>query len=94
MDVLHVAKLANLNVTTEEIEKFSAAFTRTLSTIDLINELDTSSVLPTSQVTGLTNVSRPDIVDPSRVLTQSQALSPTTSTRDGYFVVPAVFDAQ
>jgi aspartyl-tRNA(Asn)/glutamyl-tRNA(Gln) amidotransferase subunit C len=94
MDVAHVAKLANLTLTPEEIKVFAKQFTDTLKTVDLINELDTSKAEPTSQVTGLTNVLRQDVVDKSRILTQAEALSQAKQTHDGYFLVPAIFNDQ
>ena len=87
MDVKHVAKLANLPLTPDEEKKFQGQFAETLKTISVINELDTSGVEPTSQVTGLTNITRKDAIDPSRIL------SPPAEN-NGYFVVPAIFDAQ
>lgn len=90
MDVKHIANLANLSLTPAEEVKFADQFTQTLKTIDLINELDTSQVAPTSQVTGLENVSRPDAIDAARVLTQDQALSNAPHTHQGFFQVPAI----
>ena len=81
IDVKHIAKLANLNVTPEEEEIFSRQFKNTLKTVDQINELDTSKAEVTSQVTGLVNVTREDKIDESRLLKLS-----------GYFKVPAIFD--
>jgi aspartyl-tRNA(Asn)/glutamyl-tRNA(Gln) amidotransferase subunit C len=92
IDVSHVAKLANLPVAAADEQKFATQFTDTLKTVDLINELDTSNTPPTFQVTGLSNVTRPDQIDSTRILTQDQALSGATKTHNGYFMVPAVID--
>lgn len=83
MDVKHIAKLANLTINDEEEKKFATQFAETLKTINVINELDTSTTEPTSQVTGLKNVTHPDTVNPSRIIKIGR-----------YFKVPAVFDAQ
>ncbi len=83
MDVKHVAKLANLQLKPGEEEKFKKQFEETLKTIDVINELDTSDVDPTSQVTGLSNVTREDRIDKSRIIKIGD-----------YFKVPAIFNAQ
>lgn len=91
MDVKHVAILANLVLSPDLLEKFTSQFTDTLSTIAVINELDTQGVPPTSQVTGLSNVTRPDTVDTSRMLSQSVAISPASASHNGYIVVPAIF---
>ena len=92
MVVKHVAKLANLPLESAEERKFQTQFGQTLDYVKKINELDTTGVSPTSQVTGLTNISRPDVVDTSRALTQIQALSGAHQAHNGYFVVPAIFN--
>lgn len=83
MDIKHVAKLANLTLNPGEEEKLQKQFEQTLETIAVINELDTSHTEPTSQVTGLKNVTRPDKIDKSRLLKIGN-----------YFKVKAIFDAQ
>lgn len=92
MDVKHVAKLANLTLTADEEDRFSRQFADTLKTIDQINELDTTGTAATPQVTGLTNVTRTDQIDASRVLSRESALSQAARSHNGYFVVPSVFE--
>lgn len=92
MDVSHVAKLANLTVTPQEEAKFSSQFSDTLSTIDLINTLDTSSTSPTFQVTGLKNITRMDVIDTDSVIPQTAVLSQAHKVHNGFIVVPRVFD--
>ncbi len=92
MDVASVAKLANLPLKKDQEEKFTAQFADTLKTISIIDELDTSNVIPTSQVTGLTNVMRSDEIDFHRQFTNDQALSQAAQTHNGYIVVPRVID--
>ena len=91
VDVKHLAKLAQMEVTEEEEKTLEKGFDQTLKVIDQLSELDTSKVKPTSQVTGLTNVWREDKVDKGRMLTKKQALSNAKKTYKGYFVVPAIF---
>ena len=55
-EVKHIALLARLGLTDEEIKKLSSELTGILSYVDLLNEVDTDNVEPTSQVTGLENV--------------------------------------
>lgn len=90
IDVSHVAALANLTLNPAEETKFASQFADTLKTVDLMNELDTSNTLPSFQVTGLSNVTREDVVNKNRVLTQNEALSGAKHVHNGYFVVPAV----
>jgi aspartyl/glutamyl-tRNA(Asn/Gln) amidotransferase C subunit len=92
MDVSYVAKLANIPLKPADEKKLESQFASTLKTVDVINELDTSKISSTSQVTGLSNVVRPDVVDLSRVLSQDQVLRPAHQTSRGFIVVPAVID--
>lgn len=88
--VIHIAKLANLSLTEEEIIKFQQQLSDILGYIDILNELDTTKVKPTLQVTGLENVDREDVVKPS--LTQEESLANTKNKHKGYFKVKAIFE--
>jgi aspartyl-tRNA(Asn)/glutamyl-tRNA(Gln) amidotransferase subunit C len=89
-DVAHVAKLANLPLTPEELEKFKDQLSPVISYIDELSEVDTDGVEPTSQTTGLENVMREDEIQTTRILNQDDALSGSDKTHNGYFVVPMV----
>lgn len=89
-EVKHIAKLANLTLSEKEVEIFSGQLSETISYVEKLNELQTESVLPTSQTTGLINVFREDNVTPS--FSQEQALGNAKKTYKGYFVTKAVFD--
>lgn len=58
--VRHIAKLARLGLQEADIEKFSKQLSNIFAYIEKLNEVDTSSVAPTAQVTGLNNVMRED----------------------------------
>jgi len=88
--VLAVAKLVKLTLSDAEIEKFEVTIPLTLDTIDILKELDTSKIVPTSQVTGLTNVFRTDSKETT--LSQDLALSNAKEVSRGLFVTEAVFD--
>lgn len=75
-DVKKIAKLARVKLTPEEIERFTTQLTAILSYVELLGEVDTSGVPETSQVTGLTNVTRPDEIDHS-LATPEELLSTT-----------------
>ncbi len=85
----HIAKLANLSLSDEELEKFSGQLSETINYVEKLSELNTENVLPTSQTTGLKNIFRKDEVRPS--LTQEEALSGTKNKHKGYFVTKSVF---
>lgn len=89
-DIKHVAKLANLSLSDEEEKKFSAQLEETVSYIEGLNEVDTSGVSPTSQVTGLENITREDEITPS--LSQEEALSNAKSTHNGFFRVKGILN--
>lgn len=61
-EVRHVAKLARLGLTDEEIKRFTGQLSNVLSYIDVLSEVETEGVPLTCQVTGLSNVSRADEV--------------------------------
>ncbi len=89
-DVLHVAKLAKLDISEAEIEKYTSQLSSVIEYFSELNEVDTSGIEPTSQTTGLENVTRSDLVKEKNSLTQSQAISGTDKIHNGYFIVNAV----
>ncbi len=58
--VQKIAQLARLKLTDEEMERYAGQLTNILDYVDILKELDTTGVSETSQVTGLTNVTRTD----------------------------------
>jgi aspartyl-tRNA(Asn)/glutamyl-tRNA(Gln) amidotransferase subunit C len=58
--VLHVARLARLRLSEDEIERMSSELSSVLVHIEKINELDLDGVPPTSHVVEVENVLRPD----------------------------------
>lgn len=93
-DVLHVAKLAKLNLSEEEIVKFTSQLSTVVDYFGELSNVDTTNIEPTSQTTGLTNVFREDIVTSNQSLTQDQALSGTDKTHNGFFKVPAILEGR
>lgn len=61
-NVRHIAKLARLTLTDEEIVRFTKDLGGIFTLIEQLSEVDTSSVEATAQVTGLSNVSRVDAI--------------------------------
>lgn len=87
-DVKHVASLARLGLTDDELATFQEQLSSILGHIEVLNELDTDNIPPTAQVGELQNVVRADEVResfPQDVITR---LAP--ETRDGFIAVPAV----
>ena len=90
-DTKHVAQLSNLDLSEKELQKLTAMFSDTLDYIAVLEELDTSSVKETFQVTGLKNVFQDRGVS-DQELTQEQALKNASEVVQGKFVTEAVFD--
>jgi aspartyl-tRNA(Asn)/glutamyl-tRNA(Gln) amidotransferase subunit C len=63
--VLHVARLARLELSDEEVERMAGELSGILEHVDRISELDLDGVEPTSHVIALENVLRPDRPRPS-----------------------------
>jgi aspartyl-tRNA(Asn)/glutamyl-tRNA(Gln) amidotransferase subunit C len=61
-DILKLAQLARISLTDEEIEEFAGEFNAILNYVKQLDAVDTSGLESTSQVTGLTNVTRADEV--------------------------------
>lgn len=62
--VTHIAKLARINLTEAEVEKFTSQLGNIIGFIEKLNEVDTEGIPETNQVTGLQNASREDEVRP------------------------------
>ena len=92
INVSHVAKLANLPLTAEETTKFEKQLAEVLTYIEKLNEVDVTGVEPTSQVTGLENVTRTDTVAPS--LPQDDALSNAASQQNNLFQVKGILASE
>ena len=91
-DVSYVAKLARLQLSEEEIFKFQKQLSSIVTYINQLSEIDTQGVEPTSQTTGLDNVSDEDEIVMERILGQNEALSGTDKKHKAYFVVPMVLE--
>lgn len=82
----HVAKLARIKLTDQEKTAFLPQLESILEYLDKLNQVDTSKLTPSFQITSLKNVFRSDTVKPS--LSQKSALSQTSKTHDAYFISP------
>lgn len=93
-DVSHIAKLANLKLTKAQTEKYKEQLSAVLTYFDELNEVDTKNTEPTSQTTGLTNVTREDVLNPNQTLSVEEALSGTDKIKNNYFSVPAILNKE
>ena len=88
--VKHIAKLANLKLSSPEITKFSRQLTEVLGYIKILNKLNTKKQKTIFQAIELKNIWRQDKVGKS--LSQKQALSGKKNNYKGYFKIKAIFD--
>jgi aspartyl-tRNA(Asn)/glutamyl-tRNA(Gln) amidotransferase subunit C len=87
-DVLHVADLARLHLTDDEIDRIQAQLSNILEAIEALRDVDTSHVGPTASVIQLENVMREDEVRPG--LSREAALGNAPLRDDPYLRVPTV----
>lgn len=85
--VLHVAKLARLRLSEEEVERMVGELSGILGHVDRIGNLDLEGVEPTSHVVALENVLRADEPRPS--WPRDVVLEPAPEPQDGAFRVPS-----
>jgi aspartyl-tRNA(Asn)/glutamyl-tRNA(Gln) amidotransferase subunit C len=89
-DVLHVAYLARLGLTEEEVELFREQLSRVLDHFQQLQQLDTAAIPPTAQVTVLSNVFDDDVPRPS--MDVEDVLLNAPRREENYFRVPAVLE--
>ena len=87
-EVAHLARLARLAVTEEELDLFANQLEVILTSVARVGEVAAADIPPTSHAVGLTDVFRADVTRPG--LTQQQALSGAYATEDGRFRVPRI----
>ncbi len=76
-DILHLARLARLKLSDEEIEKLQQELGSILGYVEQLQQVDLKGLTPTTQVTGLTNVFREDeVVDYSATPDKLVKLAP------------------
>jgi len=87
-EVLHLAKLANLEFTEEEVDRFTRQIGSILDYVARLNELDTSAIEPTSHVESGSHALRDDALRPS--IPRAEALANAPESDGSHFKVPKV----
>ena len=91
-DVEHVAHLARLGLTEEELARLEGQLNHILDQYAKLAELDTDAIPPTAQVIELENILREDVAMPSL---GAEAILANAPERDGdFFVVPAILGGE
>lgn len=89
-DVKHIAKLARLKLSDDEIGKFSGQLSDILKYVEQLEEVDTDGVEETSQVTGLQNVTQSDDIEKKCSGDELLACSPLPKERKQIRVKPVI----
>ena len=87
-EVAHLARLARLAVTEDELTTFAGQLDVILQSVATVGEVAADDIPPTSHAVPLINVFRADVVRPG--LTQQQALSGAPAAENGRFRVPRI----
>jgi aspartyl-tRNA(Asn)/glutamyl-tRNA(Gln) amidotransferase subunit C len=89
-DVEHVAHLAQLHLTDEELDRLQAQLSNILEAVGTLAQVDTSAVGPTPTVIGLENVMRDDVPRPG--ISREAALANAPLRDDPFLRVPTVLE--
>ena len=89
-DVLHVARLARLHLTDEEVDRMRVQLSNILEAIETLRDVDTSHVGPTASVIQLENVMREDVARPA--ISRDAALANAPLRDDPFLRVPTVLE--
>lgn len=82
-DIRHIANIAQIDFTDEELDKFAPSFDKNIELVNKIKEIDTDGVEMVFQVNGTENNIREDKTGES--LTQEEALENAATKKYGYF---------
>ncbi|MFC1952719.1 Asp-tRNA(Asn)/Glu-tRNA(Gln) amidotransferase subunit GatC [Chloroflexota bacterium] len=89
-EVLHIALLARVGLTEEEVDKLSEQLSDIMEYFEVLQQVDTEGILPTSQSISLQNVISDDQVAPSLLSSEILANAPQRET--DFFKVRAVLE--
>ena len=89
-DVLHVARLARLHLSDEEVDRMQTQLSNILDAIETLRDVDTSQVGPTASVIRLENVMRDD--EPRPPLSRDAVLANAPLRDDPFLRVPTVLE--
>ena len=89
-EVEHVAYLARLGLTDEELDRLEGELNHILDQYAILTELPTHNILPTAQTIELENILRDDVARPS--LPVEDVLANAPARQGDFIVVPAILD--
>ena len=89
-EVLHIARLARLAVTEEEVDRYVDQLSNLLEHFEVLQQVDTEGVPPTAQSVELQSVMRDDVIEPS--LSSEEVLSNAPRREGDSFRIKAVLE--
>ena len=87
-EVYHVANLARLALDQKKVSTYAAQAADILNYVDILNQVDTTGIQPTSHAISLTNAFRID--DSATGLSVEKAIANAPEKQDGAFIVPKI----
>lgn len=90
IDIRHVAKLARLALTEDEVATYGAQLGNLMTYVDALGGLDTEQVPATAQVVPSRNVQRADALRPETMLSREAALANAPRAVGGFISVPRI----
>lgn len=90
-NIEHIARLARIELTEEEKERFTKELSSILDYVNQLNKVDTSKIEGISQVTGLENIMREDIEDEIRDK-RYKLLNEAPERKGDYIKVPKILE--
>jgi aspartyl-tRNA(Asn)/glutamyl-tRNA(Gln) amidotransferase subunit C len=91
-EVAHLARLARLAVTDEELDLFAGQLDAVLDAVAKVGQAPVDDVAPTTHAVPMTNVMRPDVVRPS--LPRDVVLAGAPAAEEGRFRVPRILQEE
>lgn len=91
-DIEHIADLARLHLTEDETSRYAEQLSVVLEYVEMLNEVDTTGVEETCQVTGLEDVVREDIAVPCDESTRKAIITQFPAKVGDLLKVKAVFE--
>lgn len=76
VEVKHIAKLAKLNLSEEEINKYAKQLSSILEYAEILQEVPTENIKPLAQITGIQNIKRTDTAIPQNLSEELLKCSP------------------
>ena len=91
-EVAHLARLSRLALDDDELDHLATQLDVIIGAVARVSEVAADDIPPTSHAVPMTNVFRPDVLQPC--LSQQDALSGAPEAEDGRFRVPRILDPE